>query len=746
MPGIGPAYRRIEARLKVTGRADFTADVRPPSRLAHAAMVTSPIPRGRIASIEVDAAERAPGVLGVLSHRNAPRLPYAERSPQRSEPDSGRPERVLQGDEIVHQGQCVALVVAETSEDAAHAAGLVRVEYVPATAPASSFGETVRAGATVAPSKAAQEEAPAETRRGDVEAALATAATRGDVVYDLPRLYHCSMEPFATVAAWDGDRLTVWDKSQWVSNHQEWLASVFGIPVDHVRVISRFVGGGFGAGGRVWPHVDLTALAARVIGRPVKLALTRRQHCYGTGYRPRTRQRLTLGVDGTGRLVALRHFALQETSRYEEYTENILGTSGHLYACPNVHTRLRLVPLDTNTPTAMRAPGFESGLLALECALDEMAAAAGLDPLELRLRNYAERDASQDLPYSSKALRECYRAGAERFGWHGRPRQPGAMRRHRELIGWGMATAHFPTFRMAASARARLRADGSAVVSSGTEDMGPGTYTSMAQIGADTLGLALEQVSVELGDSVLPRAPIHSGSMTTASVGSAVYEACRALRLKVMALARGDRGSPLQGVSADELRVADGRVFVAGDPERGERYADIMGRHGESEIAAEVESAPGDEEKTYSMHGFGAVFAEVGVDPDLGRVQVRRLVGAWDIGRVLNPQLARSQAIGGMTMGIGMALLEGARLDERSARVTTADLAHYLVPVHADVPSGSGLEVMFVGEPDLQANPLGVKGFGELAMSGTAPAIVNAVFHATGKRVRTLPLTPDQLL
>lgn len=394
----------------------------------------------------------------------------------------------------------------------------------------------------------------------------------------------------------------------------------------------------------------------------------------------------------------------------------------------------------------MRAPGFESGLVALECALDELATALGIDPVELRVRNYAERDAARDRPYSSKALRECYRAGAERFGWPPPSLAPRTMRDGRQLIGWGMSAAHFPTLREPAGAHVRVDQDGALVVRTSTSDMGPGTYTSLSQVAADTLGLPMARVRVELGDSLMPGAPIHSGSMTTASVGSAVYEACLALRRHVLALVKDDLDSPVHGVPPDVLAAAEGRLFVAGDPARGEDYAGILRRHAREAIEATVESGPGEERERYSMHGFGAVFAEVAVDPDLGEVRVRRIVGAYDAGRVMNPRMARSQAIGGMTMGIGMALSEGARVDPRDGRVANANLAEYLVPVHADVPSEAALDVIFVGEPDFHANPLGVKGFGELAMSGTAPAIVNAVFHATGRRVRDLPITPDKLL
>ncbi|WP_366512484.1 xanthine dehydrogenase family protein molybdopterin-binding subunit [Mesorhizobium sp.] len=434
---------------------------------------------------------------------------------------------------------------------------------------------------------------------------------------------------------------------------------------------------------------------------------------YGVGYRPHTVQRAALGASRDGQLQAIRHEGHQETSTYEEFTEALLSATRFMHSCPNVHTRHRIAPMNVHTPTYMRAPGEASGAYALESAMDELAVALNMDPVELRLRNEPDRDEFKDLPFSSRSTRECYRAAAERFGWAKRNAAPRSMRDGRSLIGWGMASATYPMNYAPASAMARLLPDGTAEVMSAASDMGPGTWTSMTQVAADTLGMPIDRVKFTLGDTRLPRAPIHGGSMTMASVGSAVQAACRKARDD--ALARAD---------ANDIEEAM------------ERLGQII------EVTADV--APGDETKRFSMHAFGAVFVEVAVDPDLGETRVRRIVGAYGAGRVVNPKIARSQCIGGMIGGIGMALMEHSVVDPRNGRVTNANLAEYAVPVHADAPPV--MDVIFVDEHDPHVNPLGVKGLGEIALVGVAPAIANAIFHATGKRVRELPITPDKLL
>ena len=706
---IGQPVSRVDGRQKVTGAATYAAEFDQPGQ-AYGVIVRSTVANGRIASMDSTAAQRASGVLAVLTHRNAPRLAYR---PHKGLPDPATGERlhVLQDDRVNHQGQPIALVIAETLEQANHAATLVRVTY----ADEAGITDISR----VVPIEPAQQKTdqgetrPPQTRRGDPERALTTAEVKVEHTYVIPRENHNPIEMHATIAAWDGDRLTLWDKTQWVHNTADEIAAVFSIPEENIRVISPFVGGAFGSGLRTWPHVTLAALGARLTGRPVKVMLSRREMYYAVGYRPHTVQRVALGASRDGRLTAILHEGYQETSRYEEFSEALLNASRLLHSCPNVDTRHRLAPMNVHTPTYMRAPGEASGIFALESAMDELAVALNFDPVELRLRNEPEMDEFKKLPFSSRSTRECYRSAAERFGWNRRSPEPRSMRDGRWLIGWGMATATYPMNYAPATALARLLPDGTAEVMSASSDMGPGTWTSMTQVAAEALGLPIERVKFTLGDTRLPRAPIHGGSMTMASVGSAVQAACRKVRED--AIARG---------GANDLVDAMRRIAQP--------------------IEAMADVKPGDESRRFSMHAFGAVFVEVAVDPDLGETRVRRIVGAYGAGRIVNPKTSRSQCVGGMIGGIGMALMEHSVVDARNGRIPNANFAEYAVPVHADAPPL--MDVIFVEEHDPHVNPLGVKGVGEIAMVGVAPAIASAIFHATGKRIRELPITPDKLL
>jgi xanthine dehydrogenase YagR molybdenum-binding subunit len=706
---IGQPVSRVDGRQKVTGAATYAAEFDQPGQ-AYGVIVRSTVANGRIASMDSTAAQRASGVLAVLTHRNAPRLAY-RRHKGLPDPATGERLHVLQDDRVNHQGQPIALVIAETLEQANHAATLVRVTY------ADEAGITdISRVVPIEPTQQKTDQGetrPPQTRRGDPERALTTAEVKVEHTYVIPRENHNPIEMHATIAAWDGDRLTLWDKTQWVHNTADEIAAVFSIPEENIRVISPFVGGAFGSGLRTWPHVTLAALGARVTGRPVKVMLSRREMYYAVGYRPHTVQRVALGASRDGRLTAILHEGYQETSRYEEFSEALLNASRLLHSCPNVDTRHRLAPMNVHTPTYMRAPGEASGIFALESAMDELAVALNFDPVELRLRNEPEMDEFKKLPFSSRSTRECYRSAAERFGWNRRSPEPRSMRDGRWLIGWGMATATYPMNYAPATAMARLLPDGTAEVMSASSDMGPGTWTSMTQVAAEALGLPIERVKFTLGDTRLPRATIHGGSMTMASVGSAVQAACRKVRED--AIARG---------GANDL-------------------VDAMRRIGQP-IEAMADVKPGDESRRFSMHAFGAVFVEVAVDPDLGETRVRRIVGAYGAGRIVNPKTSRSQCVGGMIGGIGMALMEHSVVDARNGRVPNANFAEYAVPVHADAPPL--MDVIFVEEHDPHVNPLGVKGVGEIAMVGVAPAIASAIFHATGKRIRDLPITPDKLL
>ena len=706
---IGQPVSRVDGRQKVTGAATYAAEFDQPGQV-YGVIVRSTVANGRIASMDSTAAQRASGVLAVLTHRNAPRLAY-RRHKGLPDPATGERLHVLQDDRVNHQGQPIALVIAETLEQANHAATLVRVTY------ADEAGITdISRVVPIEPTQQKTDQGetrPPQTRRGDPERALTTAEVKVEHTYVIPRENHNPIEMHATIAAWDGDRLTLWDKTQWVHNTADEIAAVFSIPEENIRVISPFVGGAFGSGLRTWPHVTLAALGARVTGRPVKVMLSRREMYYAVGYRPHTVQRVALGASRDGRLTAILHEGYQETSRYEEFSEALLNASRLLHSCPNVDTRHRLAPMNVHTPTYMRAPGEASGIFALESAMDELAVALNFDPVELRLRNEPEMDEFKKLPFSSRSTRECYRSAAERFGWNRRSPEPRSMRDGRWLIGWGMATATYPMNYAPATAMARLLPDGTAEVMSASSDMGPGTWTSMTQVAAEALGLPIERVKFTLGDTRLPRAPIHGGSMTMASVGSAVQAACRKVRED--AIARG---------GANDLVDAMRRIAQP--------------------IEAMADVKPGDESRRFSMHAFGAVFVEVAVDPDLGETRVRRIVGAYGAGRIVNPKTSRSQCVGGMIGGIGMALMEHSVVDARNGRVPNANFAEYAVPVHADAPPL--MDVIFVEEHDPHVNPLGVKGVGEIAMVGVAPAIASAIFHATGKRIRDLPITPDKLL
>ncbi|MET0795411.1 MAG: xanthine dehydrogenase family protein molybdopterin-binding subunit, partial [Polyangiaceae bacterium] len=511
---------------------------------------------------------------------------------------------------------------------------------------------------------------------------------------------------------------------------------------DNVRVISHFVGGGFGCKGTPWSHIGLCAMAARVAKRPVKLALTRQQMFSLVGHRPSTIQHLVLGADAAGKLTAIQHEVWSETARFDEFVEPAAVQTRMLYACPNVSTSHRLVQLDIPIPTFMRAPGESTGTFALESAMDELAVALKLDPLELRLRNYAERDEGEGKPWSSKSLRECYRQGAERFGWAKRRAQSRSLRDGHSLIGYGMASATYPAHQKGSAAVARLRRDGSVLVQAGSQDIGTGTYTIMAQIAADALQLPVERVVFELGDTAMPETPVSGGSQTASSTGSAVQLAALALRDKLIDLAVADARSQLFGLEARAVQASAGELSAA-DGKHKDTFSALLERSGQPEISAQASTKEKAERKQFSLHSFGAQFVEVRVDEDTGEVRVSRAVGAFAAGKILNAKTARSQFLGGMVWGIGFALQEHTVRDARSGRIVTRDLADYHVPVHADIPA---LEVISIDEHDPHVNEIGAKGIGEIGITGITAAIANAVYNATGKRVRDLPITLDKLV
>jgi xanthine dehydrogenase YagR molybdenum-binding subunit len=720
----GQQQSRVDGRLKVTGQAKYAAD-HDIDGVVHAAIVDSAVGRGRVTSIDTRAALGQPGVLTVLTELNAPRLAY-RGTPGGYDP-AGEQLHVFEDNQVRYFGQPVAVVVATTLEAAHHAASLVEVRYDAEQPMTDMTGRPANEPMTYA--------------RGDADGALRSAAVRLEMTYRTARNHHNAMEPHATVARWDGDRLTVWDKTQGVPGTRDNIAAVFGIPPDRVRVISPFVGGAFGNSLRTWPHVIIAALAARETARPVKLVLTRRQLYFGTGYRPTYEYRVRLGSDRRGRLAAMVHDIRAETSTYENHRENVQAQSQMLYSMPNVRSVYQTVPLDVNTPTWMRGPGFVTAAYAIESALDELAHEIGVDPIELRRRNEPDDDESNGLPFSTRRLGECCAVGAREFGWHRRNPKPRSTVDGDWLIGTGMAAGAYHTGVSASQVYARLNADGTAVVETATSDMGPGTYTSMTQLAADALGLTVPTVEFRLGDSVMPPAPVHGGSQTMASVGSATQLGCDTLRQQAIALSVNDGRSPLYGVDPDDIVVRRGRLHMKNNPMRGETYQQLLDRNNRLHLETIGSFAPA--QPRFSTYAYAATFAEVAVDARLGLVRVRRMLGVYDAGRIINPKLADSQALGAMVGGIGTALLEHTITDHRDGRIVNADLADYLVPVNADI---SNLRAIYLDGEDREADPIGVKGLGEVVQVGVAPAVANAVFHATGRRIRELPITPEALL
>ena len=749
MKNIGEPIARVDGRLKVTGAALYSAEI-PMLKPVYAVLVTSTIANGRITALNEESALRTPGVIAVFSHKNAPRLNRPKFVP------AGQSMPILQSADIYYGGQPIAVVLAESLESATHAASLLSVSYS-VLAPAVEMEKHL--DSAFVPAKGQTGDDPS-SKRGDADAALAGAAVALHLTYTTPVEHHNPMEPHATTAVWEGDQLTVYDSTQAVTNAAHALAQILGVPTDNVRVVSRFLGGGFGCKGMSWPHVAIAAMAAREIKRPVKLVLTRPQMFSSNGHRPTTRQSLNLGATHDGKLIAISHVVDNHTSVMDNFVEAAGSPSAFLYSCTNVQVTHRLVRLNTGTPTFTRAPGFASGSFALESAMDEMACRLGIDPVEFRLRNFADRDEQEDLPWSSNSLRQCYSAAAARFGWQQRHSTPGSRRDGHRLIGYGMASATYPAHFQAASARATIYADGTVLVQCGTQDIGTGTYTVMAQIAASVLGVEVSQVRFELGDTRLPPAPGSGGSTTAASAGSAVFNVAQVLRDRLTHLAATDARSPLYSTNEKMITIRDGRLVAEGAPAGGETLAELLSRQTERSVTVATSSGPGPEqgypamqkpgdapgEKPKSQHSykiFGAHFCEVRVDPDLGEVRVARMVSAFAGGRILNARTARSQLQGGMIFGIGMALMEESRIDRQRGFFSNANLADYLLPVNADIAS---IEALLVEEVDPHVNPLGSKGLGEIGIVGVAAAVANAVFNATGKRIRDLPITPDKII
>ena len=726
---IGAPVDRIDGPLKVSGAAPYPSDFTFPD-LTHAVLVQSTIAAGTIRRIDASKAEAAPGVLAVLTHQNAPALAEAPMTPL-----GPPPPWPFKNNRIVHQGQHVAVVVAGTREQAAAAARLVELDYEEAV-PVLSIDDPC---APVLLNRWGQ-----DVDRGDVTAALASAEVVYDEIFTTAPVTNNPMGLFATVARWDGHQLTVHDSSQDPMSTRRALATVFDLPETDVRVLVPYLGGGFGAGLRAWPHVILTALASRVVGRPVKLVLTRPQMFTSVGHRPETLQRVRLGATRDGRLVAVDHEGTSTIGALDDGgVEPVTLVTGNAYSCPNVATHDRRARLNIPSPHWMRGPGTTQGNFAVESALDELSYTVGIDPIELRLRNYTEVHPGSGRPWSSKALRECYRVGAERFGWARRTRDIGSMRDGNWLVGFGMAGVTFTSGQAPCQVTVSIRRDGSAHVRSAATDLGTGTYTIATQVTAELLGLGIDQVQVEIGDSNLPFAPYSGGSGMATSLSGAIHDAVGKLVRAFVEVVGDDQSSPLRGRSPDELTTRQGGIHVVDSPSIGETYVAILARHGLARIIAHGERNPQADGASAPPSGsFAALFAEVRVDADLGLLRVARVVSVVDAGRILNEKLARSQVIGGAVMGIGMTMLEETVFDPETGRIANATFGDYLIPANADIPD---IDVVFVGAPDT-VRPIGIKGIGEIGVVGVSAAIANAVYHATGRRIRSLPITIEQLL
>jgi len=735
LSAVGKPLSRVEGRKKVTGGALYTADAAPTGTL-HGSLVNSTIASGRVKRLNIEAAVAAPGVVGIFTSANMTRFkplpdPWDHNRPH------GQRYMPLQDDQILYAGQPIALVVAETLDQAAFAGTLIEVDYE-AKQPIVWNEETAKQAYDPP-----QFLWPVNSSVGNTEAGLADGAVKIEAVYTTPDRHHCQMEPHATVATWfNGDHLTVFETTQSVYGFRDLMAVAFGLPPENIEVVSKLLGGGFGGKAYVWPHTLLNAAAARALRRPVRLQLTRAQMFSMAGHQPATLQTIRLSATTEGRLTGIDHQSVGPTTMTDNYIEYAANASRFLWgASGGISTGHKVVRVNRNTPTALRAPHEAIGHVALECAMDELAYKTGVDPVELRLRNDTMNDPYTGRPFSTRAVRECLLQGAEKFAWARRNPKPRSMRENGWLIGQGVAAAVYTHWRWPGTTRVVMRRDGIVSVESAMHDIGTGTYTVMAQVAADELGVPLERVFVVLGDTQLPRSHSAIGSATMANAGGSVMLAARALRERFVALATTGPNAPLSGVPADAVTLTDGKIGFAGQSETLE-LTELLARNNLQEVSAIGDYNP-EAEGPKAVFSFSAVFAEVRVDPDLGLVRLNRVVGAYDVGRVINPKTARSQAIGGVIWGTGQALLEQSEMDPSLARYVSRNLSGYLIPSNADIPA---IDVVFCGKSDAEASPIGAKGMGELTAVSVAPAIANAVFHATGKRIRDLPITVEKLL
>ncbi|MDF3919968.1 xanthine dehydrogenase family protein molybdopterin-binding subunit [Salinicola salarius] len=724
---IGAGVPRIDGPDKLSGRANYAADNLPPN-LAYGYGVFSTVASGKVSQLSVDEARNMPGVIDIFHHGHFPTLYHTPSSlAQGNKVEETR--LPFEDERVYYEGQFVALVVADTFENARAAARRVKVTYATDKAVAN-LEQGLEANGTQAGS--------GNHERGDAASAFDSAATTIDVTYRTPVETHNPMEMHASTAWWDNGDLTIFDASQGVVVAKGALSKIFAMPPERITVHAPYIGSGFGSKLWTWPNAIATAAASRELGRPVQLVVPRQQMFTTTGHRPETRQRLRLATDENGKLVSLRHESINTTSFVNQYVETCGSVTKSLYSCPNLTVSHETTQVNRGTPTSMRAPGAAPGLFALESAIDEMADAAGVDPVQFRLDNYAERDESKDLDFSSNHIVEATKRAAERFGWADRNPKIGSMREGREIVGYGMAACNWEALKMACDARVSIRADGTAFASCATQDIGTGTYTIVAQTVSDVTGIPIDRITVKLGDSSYPDGPVSGGSWATATTLPAIAGAARNALDEMKRYATGSNGA-FAGASGDELEVANGGLRNADGKQVS--FAEILeaGRYGSADGEAHTEAA----DSKYSYRSFGAHFVEVRWDPGISHLRVARVVSAIDVGKVINETTARNQVEGAVVMGIGMGLFEATEYDERNARPVNNDYAEYVVPVHADQPE---IDVILLDYPDLAFNEYGARGIGEIGVTGLAAAIANAVHHATGKRIRELPITLDKLM
>ncbi|QQR38051.1 xanthine dehydrogenase family protein molybdopterin-binding subunit [Devosia rhizoryzae] len=734
---IGQPRSRVDGKLKVTGAAKYAAEYQA-DELLHGFVVISTIAAGRIVAIDTREARAMPGVVEIFTHLDRQGVSWWDRDWQDETAPPGHPFRPLHSDRILFDGQPIALVIAESFEAARNAAAVVHVLY---EVEKHQTNLRVAEPDQYVPPKKRQNVPPPPEPRGDLDRALAEAPFRVDAEYEQPSEHHNPMELFAsTVIFEEGDKLTIYDKTQGSQNAQQFVSAIFGLK--DVKVVNAYVGGAFGSGLRPRHQLFLAVMAALKLKRSVRVELSRREMFY-LSYRPITLQKLSLGADSTGKLLALKHHAVQATSMFEDYQEVVVNWSGLAYQCDNAEFSYALSQVNTDTPGDMRAPGATTGVFALETAMDELAYAVGIDPLELRLRNYADRDQNMDKQFTSKALRECYAEGAERFGWSARQAAPRSMREGKELVGYGMATGFWDAQVNKAEAKVRLLADGSVEVLTAATDIGTGTYTILAQIAAEAFDVPIDRVKVSIGASDLPTSPVEGGSWMAASVGSAVHMAAEAIKTKLIHRANRHHEAFLPIASAD-LCVEAGMVKKIDGTGPTISVAELMQSAGWDAVEETGKAGPDMlQMQKYISYTHSAVFVEVRVDEQLGVARVKRIVSAIAAGKILNPKTARSQILGGVVMGVGMAMHEEGLFDHGTGRIMNHNLAEYHVPANADIED---IDVIFVDEHDDKVNPIGVKGLGEIGIVGVAAAIGNAIYHATGKRLRHLPFTIDKII